>query len=90
MPGGRSSGSATTSCCRSPPRWPMWMRRSLPGSTAGSWSRSSRRSPMPWLPDDPVAGDAAAQRRLYVAYLERRLAAPRPFVDDAERARAAA
>jgi hypothetical protein len=46
--------------------------------------------PDAWLPDDAIAGDAPAQRRLYVAYLERRLAAPRPFVADAERARAAA
>jgi hypothetical protein len=46
--------------------------------------------PDAWLPDDAIAGDAAAQRRLYVAYLERRLTAPRPFIEDAERARAAA
>ncbi len=46
--------------------------------------------PDAWLPADPVAGDAAAQRRLYVEYLERRLASPRPFVEEAERARAAA
>jgi hypothetical protein len=42
-----------------------------------------------WLPDDPAAGDAAAQRRAYVRYLTRRLETPRPFVEDAERARAA-
>jgi len=46
--------------------------------------------PDDWLPDDPVAGDAAAQRDLYVDYLERRLRPPRPFIADAERARAAA
>ena len=39
---------------------------------------------------DPVAGDADAQRRLYVEYLTRRLASPRPFLEEAERARAAA
>ena len=46
--------------------------------------------PDAWLPDDPVVGDAASQRRHYVEYLGRRLEAPRPFVEDAERARAAA
>ncbi len=46
--------------------------------------------PDDWLPADAFAGDAATQRGRYVAYLERRLAPPRPFVDDAERARAAA
>jgi len=43
-----------------------------------------------WLPDDPLGGDATSQRRRYVDYLSRRLEAPRPFVEDAERARAAA
>ncbi len=43
-----------------------------------------------WLPSDPLGGDAASQRRRYVDYLGRRLEAPRPFVEDAERARAAA
>jgi hypothetical protein len=46
--------------------------------------------PEAWLPVDPVAGDAEAQRQLYVRYLARRLEAPRPFVEVAERARAAA
>jgi hypothetical protein len=46
--------------------------------------------PDDWLPDDPVAGDAEAQRRAYVRYLLRRLEAPRPFIVEAERARAAA
>jgi hypothetical protein len=46
--------------------------------------------PDAWLPTDPMAGDATAQRGLYVSYLTRRLEAPRPFVEDAERARAAA
>ncbi len=43
-----------------------------------------------WLPDDPVAGDAAAQRLAYARYLDRRLTAPRPFAEEAERARRAA
>lgn len=43
-----------------------------------------------WLPDDPAAGGAAAQRDAYVRYLSRRLEAPRSFVEEAERARAAA
>jgi hypothetical protein len=36
--------------------------------------------PDAWLPDDPVAGDAAGQRRAYVRYLTLRLEAPRSFV----------
>src|SRR5512147_1415437 len=43
-----------------------------------------------WLPVDPVAGDASAQRAAYVRYLLRRLEAPRAFVEEAERARSAA
>ena len=46
--------------------------------------------PDAWLPDDPLIGDAEAQRRAYVRYLTRRLEAPRPFVEEADRARAAA
>lgn len=43
--------------------------------------------PDAWLPDDPRIGAAAEQRVAYRRYLERRLAAPRPFVQEAERAR---
>jgi hypothetical protein len=46
--------------------------------------------PDDWLAADPLIGDAAAQRRAYVAYLGRRLEAPRPFVEPVERLRAAA
>src|SRR6476620_1860200 len=46
--------------------------------------------PDAWLPADPAIGDAAAQRAGYVRYLTRRLLAPRAFVEEAERARAAA
>ena len=46
--------------------------------------------PDDWLAPDPLIGDAAAQRRAYVAYLLRRLAPPRPFVGEADRVRAAA
>jgi hypothetical protein len=46
--------------------------------------------PDAWLPDDPVAGAAAGQRRAYVRYLTRRLESPRSFVEEAERARATA
>jgi hypothetical protein len=46
--------------------------------------------PDAWLPPDPVAGDAAAQRDAYVRYLSRRLAPPRAFVEEADRARTAA
>jgi len=57
---------------------------------AGSLSAIVAQVPDAWLPDDPIAGDAAEQRRRYVAYLLRRLAPPRPFIEDAERARTAA
>jgi HipA-like protein len=46
--------------------------------------------PNVWLPDDPTIGDATSQRAAYVRYLVQRLAAPRAFVEEAERARAAA
>jgi hypothetical protein len=46
--------------------------------------------PDSWLPTDPLAGEASSQRAAYVAYLERRLEAPRSFVEEAERARRAA
>jgi HipA-like kinase len=46
--------------------------------------------PDAWLPDDPTVGDAAAQRLAYRRYLTRRLEAPRPFVEEVERARPAA
>jgi hypothetical protein len=42
-----------------------------------------------WLPVDPVMGDAEAQRDAYVRYLRERLTAPRAFVEEADRARAA-
>jgi hypothetical protein len=43
--------------------------------------------PGDWLAPDRVIGDAAAQRRAYVAYLGRRLEHPRPFVEPVERLR---
>jgi hypothetical protein len=46
--------------------------------------------PDDWLAPDPVIGDAAAQRRAYVAYLTRRLESPRPFVAPADQLRQAA
>lgn len=46
--------------------------------------------PDDWLPDDRVVGDAAGQRRAYVAYLLTRLAARRAFVEEADRARTGA
>ena len=46
--------------------------------------------PATWLPDDPRVGDGAMQRRAYVRYLERRLAARQRFVEEADRARRAA
>ena len=88
--GGGSNASPTTSCCRSraPSRRPTsdW----LAGSTPSLLEDLVAALPDDWLPDDRVAGDADAQRRAYVRYLTRRLESPRPFVEDAERARAAA
>ena len=46
--------------------------------------------PDAWLPDDPLAGDAAGQRAAYRRYLTLRLEGPRPFVEEVERARRAA
>jgi hypothetical protein len=46
--------------------------------------------PDSWLPADPQAGAPDAQREAYVRYLSRRLASPRSFVEEAERARAVA
>ena len=43
--------------------------------------------PDAWLPDDPNVGGAVEQRAAYRRYFERRLSAPRPFVEEAERAR---
>ena len=43
-----------------------------------------------WLPDDPIAGDATAQRAAYSRYLATRLTTPRPFVEEADRVRTAA
>jgi hypothetical protein len=45
--------------------------------------------PDDWLAPEPSLGSVAAVRAAYVAYLLRRLAAPRPFVEEADRARAA-
>jgi hypothetical protein len=49
-----------------------------------------RSLPDAWLPDDPAAGGADAQRTAYVRYLARRLEAPRTFVAEADRVRLAA
>jgi hypothetical protein len=46
--------------------------------------------PDDWLAPDSAVGDAAAQRRAYVDYLLTRLDARRAFVEEADRARAAA
>jgi hypothetical protein len=45
--------------------------------------------PDDWLPAEPGLADADAHRRAYVDYLVRRLASPRAFVEEAERARVA-
>jgi len=43
--------------------------------------------PDDWLAPDALIGSAAAERLAYVRYLSRRLEAPRPFVEAADRAR---
>ena len=45
--------------------------------------------PEDWLPLDEPVGGPDGQRRAYVEYLRTRLAAPRPWVEIADRARAA-
>jgi hypothetical protein len=45
--------------------------------------------PDDWLPAEPGLPDAASHRAAYLDYLERRLAAPRRFAEEAERARVA-
>lgn len=43
-----------------------------------------------WLPDNAEIGTAKQQREAYMAYFESRLEGPRPFIEEGERARAAA
>jgi hypothetical protein len=43
-----------------------------------------------WLAPDAIIGDAASQRQAYVDYLLARLDARRAWVEEADRARAAA
>lgn len=45
--------------------------------------------PDDWLAPEPAYPDPASLRAAYVAYLLRRLGAPRPFVEEADRGRAA-
>lgn len=45
--------------------------------------------PDDWLAPEPSLGTPADVRAAYVAYLRRRLESPRPFVEEADRARAA-
>jgi hypothetical protein len=45
--------------------------------------------PDPWLADEHDPGDAATRRAAYADYLEARLASPRAFAQEAERARLA-
>ena len=90
MPGGRSSGSASTCCCRTPGRSRPPTCATPRGSTEATLTDLVAALPDAWLPDDPLIGDAEAQRRAYVRYLTLRLEAPRPFVEEADRARAAA
>jgi HipA-like protein len=49
-----------------------------------------RALPDDWLAPDPAVGTADDQRAAYVAYLLRRLEAPRPWIADADQLRAAA
>ena len=90
MPGGHSSGSASTCCCRTPGRSRPRTSATAARVTEATLTELVAALPGAWLPDDPLIGGAEAQRRAYVHYLTRRLEAPRPFVEEADRARAAA
>ena len=61
--------------------------RLAPLVTADLLERLVRALPDDWLAPDAVIGDAAAQRRAYVAYLGRRLESPRPHVGPADELR---
>jgi hypothetical protein len=64
--------------------------RLAPRLIDGTFETLVEAIPGEWLPDDPLIGDAAAQRLAYVRYLDRRLAARQRFVEEADRARRAA
>jgi hypothetical protein len=63
--------------------------RLAPLVTPGVLDTITAAIPDDWLQPEPGLGDAAAHRRAYVDYLTRRLDAPRAWVEEAERARAA-
>ena len=90
MPGGPSTGSVSTSCCRQRARSQAADERLSPLVTRELLVGLTDALPDDWLATDPVIGDAASQRRAYVDYLLARLAARTAFVEEADRARAAA
>ncbi len=64
-------------------------RRLAPRVTPGVIEELIASLPDDWLQPEPGLPDAEAHRRAYARYLETRLAAPRAFVEEAERARTA-
>ena len=81
--------SATTSCSRSRARSVTPTPASRRASTAACWTGSWRPSPTTGSSPSPGLPDPDAHRAAYVAYLLARLEAPRAFVEEADRARAA-
>jgi HipA-like kinase len=64
--------------------------RLAPQVTAGLLGRLVDAVPAAWLDGDPAFASAEDNRAAYVDYLRARLAAPRAFVEEAERARTGA
>jgi len=64
--------------------------RLAPLVTRGLLEEITAAVPDTWLAADPVFASAAQNRAAYVDYLLARLAEPRAFVEEAERARIAA
>jgi hypothetical protein len=61
----------------------------LAGPAEDALDRVVEAVPEEWLPPDEPVGRPTDQRRAYVEYLRTRLGAPRPWVEIADRARAA-
>jgi hypothetical protein len=64
-------------------------RRLAPLVTRDLLERLAADLPDAWLAPEPGLPEPESHRRAYVDYLEARLAGPRAFVEEAERARAA-
>ena len=84
----RSRPSPSTSCSRLHAQSTTWTRR-WPGALGGgAVEEVAALVPDGWLVAEGEDADPADRRRAYVDYLTRRLAPPRAFAEEAERARA--